>query len=146
MIYTIKNGLFKHTLKTSAKKLVAVKLFTNGWNITDALGNTFDSVLNDENIHSDRWSAVMVHEEVQTLLRPPMVSEVILTTEYGVFHLKQMHNRDFCFTTEEGDFIIEGLLSRTTNLNLPDCFTALDAITLFCYLQIAVHDDDVEMV
>lgn len=146
MIYTIKNGLFKHTLKTSARKLVAVKLFTNGWNITDAFGNTFDSVLLDDTIHSDRWSAEMLHHEEQTLLRPPMVSELVLTTEYGVFHLKQMQSRDFCFTTDEGDFKVEGLLSRNTTLNLPNCFTDLDAITLFCYLQIAVHDDDVELV
>lgn len=150
MIYTVKNGIFKHTLNetAAAQNYVAVKLYTNGWAITNPLGTILDSVLYDgkDGIASNRWKAEMIHEENPAVFRAPIVEELVLTTEHTVLHLHQDRSRSFTFTMGNESYSIDGILSRTATFNLPDDFSPLDAMRLFCFLQIAAHDDDLFIV
>lgn len=136
MEYIIKNGLFKHQLD-SKDKLVAVKLFVNGWAITDTIGNTKASIHKEENgVKSETWSASFVQEETAAL-RVAGIKEVVLAHKDGKeFHfLKEKGN--FLLHQEDKTWKIEGVESRRSTLDLPKEFTALDAMVLFCILKIS---------
>ena len=136
MEYVIKNGLFKHHLD-SKEKLIAVKLFVNGWVVTDSIGNTKASIRREDNgVKCESWTASFIPEET-TVLRVPGLKEVTMTNSNG---------REYHFIKEKGCFLldqegktwrIKGIGSRRSILDLPDEFSPLDAMVLFCTLQIA---------
>ncbi|MBQ0072294.1 MAG: hypothetical protein KBS81_10665 [Spirochaetales bacterium] len=133
MEHSIKNGLFKHTLEEK-ETFVAIKLFVNGWAVTDRLGNIKETIRREDGrIQSSTWSAFFVEEEVKAL-RGGGVKEV---------HIQKEDGKEYVFTRDNGNYLlgsgvaVEGIESRKTLLVLPDELSPLDAMVFFAIFRLS---------